>query len=534
VRPEIRRCVAVFALLLPAGLAKIAKAFPGGALPAEAAPSASVTLEPNALAPGQMAILQIEVAGAFHLAKAPVLPLVNLETVAGPSLENRFEWINGRSSSRTLLVYRVRAGKAGRAGVGPIHLVDPAGRTITTAPLAINVGGAASDVEPAPAETSDPALVSRIEPAAPYASQQAIWTLYLVTRGQATQGEIESLPDFRGFWVEDLERESNVTPKVWNLGGVLWRAYPMIRKALFPIRPGKLTIGPARARMAVRRLSFDFFDSPFGDESPVERASTPLAIVCRAKGAGPATPVGSFTLRDSLDRTHLPLGGAFAITAQLTGDGRLSEIPAPALAIPGARVSEPEARLTTRRAASRLSSTKTWQWVVTPDKPGEVVVPALSLPVFDPATSRLVTIASSPLRAFVEPPVVPAAPTLPPPAVAVPPRRAAAGIAVAGAGALLLLLLGFWLGRRGMASRFPADVEAIPESERLDRLLDDLEARAAGRGEEDRERVSAWRRRLQEIRFAPVFSSRDDAARALEEEIRDAAARWKKARASRG
>lgn len=287
--------------------------------------------------------------------------------------------------------------------------------------------------------------------------------------------------------------------------------------------------------MAVRPLSFDFFDSPFGDESPVERTSLPIAVVCRAKGPGPETPVGSFALRDSLDRTRVTLGGAFAITAQLTGDGRLSEIPAPALAISEARVSEPEARLTTRRSAARLSSTKTWQWVVTPERPGEVVVPALSIPAFDPGTGRVVTVASAPLRAFVEPAVPAAAPVAPPPAVIVSPRyREGEWIAAAAGGALLLLLLGFWLGRRGKASDSPAASEAIPESERLDRLLDDLEVRAAGGSPEDRDRVTAWRRRLQEIRFAPVFSSRDEAARALEEEIRVAAARGKKGRASRG
>ncbi|HWC64438.1 MAG TPA: BatD family protein, partial [Thermoanaerobaculia bacterium] len=100
-------------------------------------PAATATLSPDALAAGQVATLQIEVNGSFRLAAAPTLPLTNLTVVAGPSLENRFEWINGKSSSRTELVYRVRADAPGRASIGPVRLVGSDGRVVTTAPISV-------------------------------------------------------------------------------------------------------------------------------------------------------------------------------------------------------------------------------------------------------------------------------------------------------------------------------------------------------------------------------------------------------------
>jgi hypothetical protein len=374
----------------------------------------------------------------------------------------------------------------------------------------------------------DPALVARLEPASPYVGQQAVWTLYLVTRGQATQGEVESLPDFRGFWAEDLERETNVSPKIWNIGGASWRAYPMIRKAVFPMRAGKVAIGPARARVAVRRVSFDFFDSPFGDAPPTERASPSIWVTCRPKPGASDLPVGAFTLRDSLDRTRVPAGGTFSVTAQLSGDGRVTELSAPTLAIEGARVSEPESRLTIKRGPARLSSVKTWQWVVTAERPGTLVIPALSVPVLDPVAGRVVTVASAPMGAVVEP-----APAAPPPAISPPPSaapkpaaipsRAVAGAAGAGAA---LLALGFWLGRRRAPRTALSSPPPLPAEDHVDRLLDALQSAAIARGGEGAAEVAAWRRRLQEIRFAPVFSSRDDAMRALEDEICESAAKW--------
>ncbi|HET7451154.1 MAG TPA: BatD family protein, partial [Thermoanaerobaculia bacterium] len=234
-------------------------------------PTATATLSPSGLSAGQEALLQVEVSGSFRVAAAPALPLTNLTVESGPSLENRFEWINGRSSSRTLLTWRVRAGRPGTAAVGPIRLVDGSGRALTTAPISSEVGAGPAGGDAVPETHGDPELVARIEPASPFVGQQTVWTLYLVTRGEATRGETAALPDFRGFWAEDLEREANVQPQIWNVRGTLWRAYPMIRKALFPTRPGRLPVGPARARVSVRESVFDLFDSPFGESPLVDR-----------------------------------------------------------------------------------------------------------------------------------------------------------------------------------------------------------------------------------------------------------------------
>jgi hypothetical protein len=497
-------------------------------------PKATATLTPEQLSAGQSAILQIEVTGGFHVSQAPNIPLTNLEIVAGPSLENRFEWINGKSSSRTILVYRVRAREPGRATIGPIRLSEASGRTVVADPLSILVERATAATEtPAPESIDDPALVARLEPPNPYAGQQAVWTLYLVTRGQATQGEVQSLPDFRGFWAEDLERETNVEPKIWNIRGVLWRAYPMLRKALFANRAGTLSIGPARARVAVRRMSFDFFDSPFGDAPPVERASGPVTVTCRPKPGEPDLPVGALALKASLDRARTPAGGAVTLTAQLSGDGRLAGVPPPPVEIAGARISEPESRLAIKRGTERLTCVRTWQWVVTPLASGVLAIPPLRVATFDPVTGRRVELASAPLRASVEPAVTVAA-VPPPPAAAPAPARpagsapprwlSAAGIAALAVG---LVAIGFWAGRRRVPTSAPAEEgpELSPE-ERLGRLLDSLSDAASRRSGDAPARLAEWRRRLEEIRFAPILSSRLEAAGALEREIREASARW--------
>jgi hypothetical protein len=87
--------------------------------------------------------------------------------------------------------------------------------------------------------------------------------------------------------------------------------------------------------------------------------------------------------------------------------------------------------------------------------------------------------------------------------------------------------IGFWAGRRRLPA-LPA-AEEVPElspEERLGRLLDSLSDAASRRAGDAPARLAEWRRRLEEIRFAPILSSRHEAADALEREIREASARW--------
>ncbi|MGH9442888.1 MAG: BatD family protein [Thermoanaerobaculia bacterium] len=498
-------------------------------------PSLSAQLDPDRLAAGEMTSLSVTLNGSVRLKGSPDLALQNLEVVAGPSIENRFEWINGKSSNQTILVYRLRALRPGPASVGPVRVLDALGRTLEAPRVAaiVEKPGEKSVDSRTASISSDPALVARIEPAKAYTGQQMIWTLYLVTRGRATQGEIKSLPDFKGFWAEDLDREPNVQPQLWTLAGGNWHAYPMIRKALFADRPGTIPVAAARALIAIRSDFFDLFgDSPFSDSRPVERESAPMAAVVRPLPENAARfPVGAFTLKSSVDRQDVPPGGSFSVTASLSGDGRLADVPAPALTIAGARISEPEARLSIRRTSQRLLSTRTWQWVVTPEKPGAVTVPALRVSTFNPVTGRVAEVVSQPWEvvaaALPAPPepaaaAAPSSPAVsrtpfPTPAVVIP------ALAVAG---LMLLAIGYRLGRFRSAPAAAERFEGTPEA-RMETILSALSQRAGQRGGQAPGEVASLRDELARVAFSPQLSSREEALAKLETRIRRLARRWK-------
>lgn len=500
------------------------------ALRAAEAPSVTASLDPERLPAGQIATLRVEVRGGFEPRSAPTPTLGGFELVAGPSIEHRFEWINGRTSNSTILLYRLRALRPGAATVGPLRFTDASGTSLETPALAATVDRPDSGGSPRLAAASDPTLVARLDPPSPLQGQQAVWTLYLVTRGEAAQAEIKTLPDFRGFWAEDLDREQNVTPRVWDVGGVAWRAYPLMRKALFAHRAGALTIGPARAVAALRPDLFDIFSSsPFGETASVERESAPLAVSCRpVAGGGTDLPVGNFALKASLDRREVATGESATLSAILSGDGRLNDVASPQLSTPGIRVSEPEAKLSWKRSGARLTSVRQWQWILTPERSGSLEIAPLVVDVLDPATARLKRVESSTLALVA---------IAPPPAVTAPAAGAGAprgeadrnrpGLtAVPAAAAVLaaaaLLAVGFTLGRRKHARAVAEEaVSRHPSAEnRVEAYLGRIASSAQlGRRAAARDELQALRRRFEEIRFGPQLSSREEAARHLEEDV---------------
>lgn len=507
-------------------------ALSAGALKGAEPPTATASLQPDRLAAGQTTILRISVAGNSRVRTPSELPLTNLDVAAGPSIENRFEWINGHTSSQTVFVWELRALHAGAAGVGAVRFTDSSGKIFETNPVAAFVENSSASAIPPAAISGDPGLVSRLDPVSPYVGQQAIWTLFLLTRGSATRGEVRALPDFKGFWSEDLEHESNVAPIEWNVRGEIWHAYPMARKALFASRPGRVTIGDARASIALRSDFFDVFgDSPFGDSRTVERRSEALPVIVRPLPAAAATiPVGNFSLKAILDRAEVAEGAAATLTAVLSGDGRLSEIAVPPLAVAGARVSDPESHLSLKRATSRVSATRTWQWVISPEKTGTLAIPPLSIPFFNPALQR-VSLAGAPgltLRALA------ATSPAPPPAAAAPrtgPKREASPVSpmaklpplpLAAAAVLVslgLLAAGYGIGSRRARTSATAHQTGGPSPEtHLEQLVSELLEESKRRGSSAADEAQRLKDELRSILFAPELSSRSEAMKNLEDQ----------------
>jgi hypothetical protein len=192
-----------------------------------------------------------------------------------------------------------------------------------------------------------------------------------------------STPDFLAQrLVEDGSRQPVYQ---YNLDGQRWIAVKVRELALFPLRAGKLEIGP---------LEFGFLGRRYGvrNGEGLRRSTRPIVIdvtepPSEGRPPGYSGEVGNFDLSASVEPRKIAAGGSVAVTARVKGRGRLPG----ALALPeqsGVEWLEPTLRDDAVVDDSVVGGTRTFSYVVRLTRSGTLDLGALKLPLFNPATGR--------------------------------------------------------------------------------------------------------------------------------------------------
>jgi len=211
-----------------------------------------------------------------------------------------------------------------------------------------------------------------------------------------------------GFWAEELEAPRTLEFKLRTVDGVPTRAYLVQRLALFPTRSGALSVGAFQLDVAVRSAT----DSPFDLLPQVRRARrTSAPIPLKVKPLPPGAPpgfesvnVGRLVLEARVLEPEVVAGEPFTVQVTATGQANLRALSLPRLpAIAGTRSFEPTTREKLAPRGDRLGGSRAVETVLVPERTGELVIPALSWPVFDPRAGRYEQLQTAELRLGVRP-----------------------------------------------------------------------------------------------------------------------------------
>jgi len=121
-----------------------------------------------------------------------------------------------------------------------------------------------------------------------YLGEQVTVTYKLYTRlNIAAQMSISKLPQYQGFWAEELETSNNITFATEVIDGKQYRVGVLKKAALFPTQTGKLEITPFELTVPIQlrrnrnRNNFfdDFFNDPFGFNQTVEYNATSNKVI---------------------------------------------------------------------------------------------------------------------------------------------------------------------------------------------------------------------------------------------------------------
>ena len=270
---------------------------------------------------------------------------------------------------------------------------------------------APDDAEMSGARYDEQAFVRTVvEPTDAYVGQQVNVTVYLYTRLRlGPQSVVPTKPAMDGFWVYD-DPITQLQAQTVLVGGARYQVYPLHRSIAFPQRAGDLEVGAPRVSFDVGGRSF--FDAP----QRVEREGVKVAVKVEPlpDPAPPGTVVGRYELQTSLDRTTVTTGDALTLRIAASGTGNVQDLRIQLPPIFGVRALQPTIRDDQRLTGGALSGTRTFEWILIAEAPGEHEIPPIEVTYFDPDAEQYGATRTEPLRFTASGATRPSGPALEP------------------------------------------------------------------------------------------------------------------------
>jgi hypothetical protein len=375
------------------------------------APEVSVRMSasPTRLRVGELLSLEVRAEAEGGQVDDVELPdLREFEVVAHQVAQPlHFQFGGGRSSIRSTVVhqFRLRALEPGAIRIAPTT-VSVAGEAFASNQLTIEVTGAAAidpisgkppttDSTPPPLDSNAPSvdgavfdpdvfLRTVVDKRDPYVGEQVTVTVYLYTT-VGGQPQLSREPTTDGFWVHDLLGPSRPNrPERQMVHGIPFRVYVLRRVAAFPLRTGELRIGAPELRLEQTSV----FGMMRGRGAALERLGVPITLDVKPlpDPAPPGAVVGNYTMEAAVDRTSASVGDAVTLTVNVRGTGNLNDVRVSVPSIPGVRVLEPEIDDRLSSTSDLVGGERSMRFLLIAEAPGDVTIPALTLPYFDPQT----------------------------------------------------------------------------------------------------------------------------------------------------
>ncbi|MCH7963022.1 MAG: protein BatD [Bacteroidetes bacterium] len=341
----------------------------------------------------------------------------NFLVLSGPNQSTSIQIINGVQSASLSYNYIIQVKRIGTFSIGTAS-IEYNGEAFKTKSIKITIvkGSSKPKRQKQDADISDEEIAKNlfiravVDKRKAYLGEQVTVTYKLYTRlNIAAQMSISKLPQYQGFWAEELETSSNITFATEVIDGKQYRVGILKKAALFPTQTGKLEITPFELTVPIQlrrnrnRNNFfdDFFNDPFGFNQTVEYNATSnkvtinvLSLPTEGKPDSFHGAVGEFSLNVDIDKTTAKTNEAVTLKVILSGKGNLELLEMPELNLPsGFEKYEPK---TSENIIKRniISGSKTAEYLMIPRIVGIREIPPVEFSYFNPTKKNYVTLRS--------------------------------------------------------------------------------------------------------------------------------------------
>ena len=350
--------------------------------------------------------------------------LKDFRVLSGPNQSTSMQIINGVSSSSLTLSYILMPNAMGLFTIGSAS-IQSENDTYTTSPINITVvkgtpkpkddnSGSVSNQEIA----NNLFIRASIDKNKVYQGEQVTITYKLYTRlNIASQMSVDKLPQYQGFWAEEIETARNITFGTEVIDGKQYRVGLLKRAALFPSQSGKLEVTPLELTVPIQvqkkknpnNMWDDFFGDPFGRAEIVEyqaKSNTLKVDVVPLPGNNKPSSfrgaVGRFDFSVSLDKSKTKTNEPISLKFNISGTGNIKLLELPPFELPnGFEKYDPQADEKINRVG-KISGVKKAEYLLIPRIAGSREIPPVEFSYFDPEIKSYKTISSKSFKIDIE------------------------------------------------------------------------------------------------------------------------------------
>jgi hypothetical protein len=252
-----------------------------------------------------------------------------------------------------------------------------------------------------------------------YKGEQVIVSYYLYSKVRILNLDVKKFPTLDGFLKEELELpvvSNQYTSQPVVLDGVAYDRKLLARYAAYPLQEGKMNIDPieidANYYGHSSQPGLDDDEDPFSQffrrlaPQHSDQRSEPvslevLPIPTDGRPADFAGTVGRFEVKSAIDKTEVKAGQPVTLTVMVQGRGNLASIKEPKPTWPEG-VDPYESKGRTQSGAGGEGE-RIFEFLLIPRKSGDITLPSIEFPVFNPERKTFEVLKTAPVRVQVLP-----------------------------------------------------------------------------------------------------------------------------------
>ena len=349
----------------------------------------------------------------------------NFLILSGPNQSTSIQIINGAQSASLTYTYLIQPKSVGTFTIGTAS-ISQGGNLYKSDPIKITVVKGADkpkqqqdDGQISEAEISKNLYIrATVDKSKVYKGEQVTVVYKLYTRlSIASQMGINKLPQYQGFWAEELETANNINFTTENVGGKQFRVGVLKKVALFPTQTGTLEITPFELTVPIeiqkqkngKSIWDDFFGDPFGRSQIYEFNAKSNVVKIEVEPLPSGQPddfkgaVGDYSFEAKLNNTNVKSNEPLTLYINLSGSGNIKLLDMPEINLPnGFEKYEPKINEQINRTA-KISGTKTGEYLFVPRVVGTRELPPIEFSFFDPSKKKYVTLKSQSFTIDIKP-----------------------------------------------------------------------------------------------------------------------------------